>query len=176
WVGGSQTVLRVGEPVSSFWGQVRLGTYGTDEADEAAALGKLPGQIKRSENQQIIGKGLPDYRGSLINKFTFGRFDAIVDMQFSYGADILQQFVTTAEDRQALTNGFKTQLYDSWTPNNQDTSVPIIRHTSISGQDLAVDSHWVADGSYLRANLISLGYNFNDNVLDILGINHFRVN
>ncbi|PXX30390.1 TonB-dependent receptor [Arenibacter sp. ARW7G5Y1] len=176
WVGGSQTVLRVGEPVSSFWGQVRLGTYGTDEADEAAALGKLPGQIKRSDNQQIIGKGLPDYRGSLINKFSFGRFDAIVDMQFSYGADILQQFVTTAEDRQALTNGFKTQLYDSWTPNNQDTSVPIIRHTVISGQDLAVDSHWVADGSYLRANLISLGYNFNNNVLDALGLKHFRMN
>src|SRR5690606_15770105 len=136
WVGGSQTVLRVGEPVNSFWGQVRLGTYGTDEVAEAAAAGKLPGMIKRSEEQQIIGKGLPDFRGSFINRFNFGRFDAIIDMQFSYGADILQQFVTTAEDRQALTNGIKTQLYDSWTPENQNTSIPIIRHTTLSGQVL----------------------------------------
>lgn len=176
WVGGSQTILRVGEPVSSFWGQERLGIYGTDEAEEAAANGKLPGQIKRSEEQKIIGKGLPDFRGSFINRFRFGRFDATVDFQFSYGAEILQQFVTTAEDRQALTNGFKTQLYDSWTPNNQNTSIPLIRHTTLSGQDLAVDSHWVADGSYIRANLISLGYNFNQQLLDILGVKQFRIN
>ena len=174
--GGSNTILRVGEPVSSFWGQVRLGTYGTDEADEAAAVGKLPGLMKRSEDFQIMGKGLPDYRGSLINRFNFGPFDAIIDMQFSYGAEILQQFVATSEDRQALTNGLKTQLYDSWTPSNQDTSVPIIRHTVISGQDPLIDSHWVADGSYLRANLISLGYTFDKNVLDALGLGYFKIN
>lgn len=175
WVGGSQTILRVGEPVSSFWGQVREGVYGTDEADAAAAVGKLPGEIKRSDEKQIIGKGLPDYRGSFVNRFNFGQFDAVIDLQFSLGADILQQFVTTAEDRQALTNGFKTQLYDGWTPEHQNTSVPMIRHTVLSGQDLAVDSHWVSDGSYLRGNLISLGYNFDNNILDVLGVNNFRV-
>ncbi len=176
WVGGSQTILRVGEPVSSFWGQVREGTYGTDEADLAAQAGKLPGQVKRSNEKQIIGKGLPDYRGSIINRFKFGQFDAIVDLQFSYGADIMQQFVTTAEDRQALTNGIKTQLYDSWTPDNQNTPITIIRHTVLSGQDLAVDSHWIVDGSYLRGNLISLGYTFKESLLNKWGIKYLRVN
>src|SRR5690606_26643664 len=160
WVGGSQTVVRVGQSIGSFCGYKRLGIWGTDEAVEAAAVGKLPGQIKRSAEKEIIGVGLPDFRGSFINRFNFGQFDAVIDLQFSLGSEILQQFVATAEDRQALTNGFKTQLYDSWTPDHQNTSIPMIRHTVISGQDLEVDSHWVCDGSYLRGNLISLGYNF----------------
>ena len=176
WVGGSQTVLRVGESVGSFWGYKRLGIWGTDEAAEAATVGKLPGQIKRSAEKEIIGVGLPDFRGSFINKFNFGQFDAVIDLQFSLGSEILQQFIATAEDRQALTNGFKTQLYDGWTPDHQDTSVPMIRHTTLSGQDLEVDSQWVCDGSYLRGNLISLGYNFKQNILDILGVNNFRLN
>ncbi len=175
WVGGSQTILRVGEPVSSFWGQVREGTYGTNETAEAALVGKLPGMIKRSANKQIIGKGLPDYSGSFINRFNFGQFDAVIDLQFSLGADVMQQFVTTAEDRQALTNGIKTQLYNSWTPDNQNTPIPIIRHTVISGQDLAVDSHWIANGSYLRGNLFSLAYTFKG-LLNKWGIDNLRVN
>lgn len=175
WVGGSQTVLRVGQPIGSFWGYKRLGIWGTDEADEAAAVGKLPGQIKRSDEKEIIGVGLPDFRGSFINRFNFGQFDAVIDLQFSLGAEILQQFVATAEDRQALTNGFKTQLYDSWTQENQNTSVPLISHTVLSGQDLEVDSHWLSDGSYLRGNLISFGYNFKKDALDLLGVNNFRL-
>lgn len=176
FVDGSQTILRVGEPVSSFWGLERLGIYGTDEVEEAAAVGKVPGQIKRSAERKIIGNGLPDYRGSFINRFTIGKFDAIADLQFSLGAEILQQFVTTAEDRQALTNGFKTQLVNGWTPENQDTSIPQIRNTVLSGQDLAVDSHWVANGSYVRGNLLSLGYTFNEQILDVLGFKYARFN
>lgn len=176
FVDGSQTILRVGEPVSSFWGLERLGIYGTDEVAEAAAVGKVPGQIKRSAERKIIGNGLPDYRGSFINRFSAGQFDAIVDLQFSLGAEILQQFVTTAEDRQALTNGFKSQLVNGWTPDNQDTFIPQIRNTVLSGQDLAVDSHWVADGSYVRGNLLSLGYTFNDQILETLGFKYARFN
>src|SRR5690606_42150101 len=47
------SIIRVGEPVGAFWGLTRLGTWGTDEAAEAAAFtsyrgGKalLPGDIK----------------------------------------------------------------------------------------------------------------------------------
>lgn len=176
WVGGSQTILRVGEPVSSFWGFVREGTWNSDEVDDAAAEGKKPGMIKRSADPQIIGKGLPDYRGGFINKFNWGNFDATIDLQFSLGSDIMQQFVTTAEDRQALMNGIKTQLYDSWTPNNQDTPIPMIRNTNLSGQDLAVDSHWIVDGSYIRGNLFAVGYTFDPVLINKIGLDHLRIN
>src|SRR3546814_5757960 len=59
-----------------------------------------------------------------------------------------------------LSNGLATTLYDSWTETNQNTMVQQIRNGAYSGQNSEVDDHWVADGSYLRGNLISLGYNF----------------
>lgn len=50
-----------------------------------------------------------------------------------------------------------------------------IRHQGYAGQDSQVDSHWVADGSYLRGNLISLGYNFGGDLLTRTGLHNLRV-
>ncbi|MGK6352061.1 SusC/RagA family TonB-linked outer membrane protein [Parapedobacter sp. DT-150] len=175
WVSGSQTILRVGEPLSSFWGYQRLGTWGTDEAEEAAAVGAVPGVAKRSAERTIIGNGLPEWVGSFVNNVTYKNFDLTVDLQFVYGADILQQFTHSMEDRTGLSNGLATTLYDSWTENNQNTMVQQIRNGPYSGQNSEVDDHWVADGSYLRGNLISLGYNFGDLTLKTLNLRGFRI-
>lgn len=175
WVSGSQTILRVGEPLSSFWGYRRLGTWGTDEAAEAAAVGAVPGVAKRSSERQIIGNGMPDWVGSFVNNVRYKNFDLTVDLQFVLGADILQQFTHSMEDRTGLSNGLATTLYDSWTEDNQNTMVQQIRNGAYSGQNSEVDDHWVADGSYLRGNLVSLGYSFGDLTLTNLNLRGLRI-
>jgi len=175
WVSGSQTILRVGQPLSSFWGYRRLGIWGTDEADEAAAVGAVPGVAKRSSERTIIGNGLPKWMGSFVNNFSYKNFDLTVDLQFVWDVDILQQFMHSMEDRTGLANGLKTTLYDAWTETNQHTMVQQIRNGPYSGQNSEVDDHWVADGSYLRGNLISLGYNFGPTTLNRLKLSGLRV-
>ncbi|WP_353127811.1 SusC/RagA family TonB-linked outer membrane protein [Parapedobacter pyrenivorans] len=175
WVSGSQTILRVGEPLSSFWGYRRLGTWGTDEAAEAAAVGAIPGVAKRSSERQIIGNGLPEWVGSFVNNVRYKNFDLTVDLQFVLGADILQQFTHSMEDRTGLSNGLATTLYDAWTENNQNTMVQQIRNGAYSGQNSEVDDHWVADGSYLRGSLVSLGYSFGDLTLTNLNLRGLRI-
>ncbi len=165
WVSGSQTILRVGESLGSFWGYKRLGVWGTDEVAEAAAVGAVPGVAKRSAEKEIIGNGLADVTGSLSNKFYFGNFDVLIDLQFSFGADILQQFLHSIEDRTGYANGLKTILYDGWTETNQNTMVQQIRNAPLNGQNTEVDDYWVANGSYVRGNLISVGYTLNKNML-----------
>jgi len=160
-VSGSQTILRVGEPVSSFWGYKRLGIWGTDEADEAALVGAVPGVAKRTEERTIIGNGVPDFTGSFINRLRYRNLDFIIDMQFVAGVNIMQQFFHSTEDRTGYANGLTSVLYDSWTENNQNAMVQQIRNAPLNGQNSEVDDHWVVDGSYLRGNLISLGYTFN---------------
>jgi TonB-linked SusC/RagA family outer membrane protein len=174
WVSGSQTILRIGESLSSFWGYERLGTWGTDEADEAAEVGAKPGEAKRSADKKIIGKGLPDWTGSLINTFRYKNWDLTVDLQFVYGVDILQEFFHSTEDRSGIANGLSTIL-DGWTPENQNTMIQEIRHQGRGGQNSQVDSHWVADGSYLRGNLFSLGYTVNNTALERLKLRNLRV-
>src|SRR5690625_1269444 len=171
WVSGSQTILRVGEPVGSFWGFEREGIYGTDEADQG-----VPGTAKRSANRKILGNAMPDWTGSFINRFYYRNFDLTLDLQFVYGVDVMQQFLHSVEDRVGIANSLSTVLYDSWTENNQDAMVQQIRHAALSGQDSELDSRWIADGSYLRANLISAGYTFSPETIGQWGLRSLRIN
>lgn len=175
WVSGSQTILRVGESLSSFWGYERLGTWGSDEAAEAALVGAVPGEAKRSEEKKILGKGLPDFTGSFTNTFNYKNFDFTADIQFVGGVDIMQQFYHSTEDRSGIANGLATILYNGWTEQNQNTMVQEIRNQSYAGQNSQVDSHWVVNGSYLRGNLFSLGYSFTESMLENMGLNSLRV-
>ena len=46
---------------------------------------------------------------------------------------------------------------------------------SHAGQDTTVDSSWVVDGSYLRCNMVQLGYTFAPATLKALGLNALRL-
>ena len=175
WVSGSQTILRIGEPLGSFWGYKRLGTWGTDEVAEAAAAGAIPGVAKRSDERVIIGKGIPDVTGSFINRFKYKNFDFVVDLQFSQGVEIMQQFIHSIEDRTGYANGLSTILYDGWTESNQNTMIQQIRNAPLNGQNSEVDDHWVVDASYIRGSLFSLGYTFNEIFLEKIKLNSCRL-
>ena len=175
WVSGSQTILRVGESLSSFWGFERLGTWGTDEAAEAAAVGAVPGEAKRSKERKILGKGLPDFSGSWVNTFRYGNWDFTADLQFVAGVEIMQQFYHSVEDRSGIANGLASILRRGWTEKNQNTPVQEIRNQSYAGQNSHVDSRWVVDGSYIRGNLFALGYTFNPESLGRAGLNYLRL-
>lgn len=177
WVSGSQTILRVGESLSSFWGYERLGIYGEDEAAEAKAAGKAVGMAKRSKEKKVLGKGVPDWTGSFINTFRYKNFDLTLDLQFVAGVDVLQQYMHSTEDRFGLTSGLSTILHDAWSPENPNTMVQAIRIASSpvsANQNTELDSHWVSDGSYLRANLIQLGYTFDARTLKALRLSGLR--
>jgi TonB-linked SusC/RagA family outer membrane protein len=158
WVGGHQNILRVGESLSSFYGYERYGCYSTQEAAENPDI--VAGTAKRSDEKKIIGNGIPVWTGSFINTFYYKNFDLTVDLQFVYDVDVLQQFYHSTEDRSGIANGLASILYDSWTEDNQGAMVQQIRHQALSGQNSSIDTRWVADGSFLRGNLLALGYTF----------------
>jgi TonB-dependent starch-binding outer membrane protein SusC len=183
-------IIRVGEPVGSFWGLVRLGTWGTDEADEAAkfvsyrnGLTILPGDIKYLDvngdyaitdaDRMIIGNGSPKAWGALTNSVTFKNLDLTLELQYSYGNDIMDMNLHPSEDRQALANSY-TSVLNAWTPDNQNTMIAQIRDTR-AGYVTNVDSHWIKDGSFLRGRNLLLGYTFSPGVLEKIKMNKLRV-
>ena len=175
FVNTSSTILRVGESLGSFWGYKRLGVWTENEALEAQKVGQHVGEVKRSNEMEIIGKGLPDLTGSIINTFTYKNFDLTVDLQFVTGVDVFQHFKHSTEDRFGLANGLSSILYDAWSPLNTNTFVPAIRYAPSFGQNSHADSGWVCDGSYLRGNLIQLGYVFDSSLTKKMGVGSFRV-
>ena len=181
WVNGG-SILRVGESMGSFYGYKRYGVYTKEDFEAGNCEKNQIGRAKRSEEKEIIGKGLPDWTGSFVNTFSYKNFDLTVDMQFVWGVETLQRFYHSTYDRFGITNGLSNILYDAYDGTNPDAMQQMIylssgKHNGIdhAGQDTKTDSQWVADGSYLRCNLIQLGYNFEPNMIKSLGLSGLRL-
>ena len=180
---GYNVILRVGEPVGSFWGYKRLGTWGTDEAAEAAKYGKKPGDLKHEDlnhdyqinddDKQIIGRGTPDFYGTFSNYFSYKGFDLAVELQYSVGADVLNNTGHSLEDRTSIANS-KSTVLNAWTENNQNTPIAQTRLAD-AGYTTLIDSHKVENGSFLRGKNISLGYTFPDKWMSKLGLSKVRL-
>lgn len=166
-------ILRVGQPVGSFYGLRRLGTYGTDEVAEAAAHNLRPGDVKRSDTRQIIGKGVPDGFGTFQNSFHYGHWDLSVELAYSYGADILNLSRHSGEDRTGQANSYATVL-NGWTPEHQNTMIAQNR-PSKAGYTTTIDSHMVESGDYIRGKNLLLAYSFGEETLRRLHLTRLRV-
>ncbi|WP_339925597.1 TonB-dependent receptor [uncultured Cyclobacterium sp.] len=183
-------IIRIGEPVGSFWGLERLGVWSEAERAEAAeyvsyrnGLTILPGDIKyldvngdkaiNDTDRMIIGNGNPKFWGALANNVTYKNWDLAIDLQYMYGNDLLDMNLHPSEDRQALANSYRTVL-DAWTPTNQNSMIAEIRDTR-AGYVTNVDSRWVKDASFLRGRNLLLGYTFSPEVVNRLKLSRLRI-
>ena len=185
-------IIKVGEPVGSFWGLVRLGVWTAAEAAEAAKFasyrgGKpiLPGDIKYKDldgnyeitdaDRTIIGNGSPKGWGGFFNNLQYKNFELIVELQYSYGNDVLNHMKHSGEDRVGIANSFKTVL-DAYDPSkgNQNTEVAAIRDTR-AGYVTNVDTRWLEDGSFIRGKNLLIGYNFPASVAQKIRFSRLRV-
>ncbi|MDF9798888.1 TonB-linked SusC/RagA family outer membrane protein [Catalinimonas alkaloidigena] len=176
-------IIRVGEPVSTFFGLVHVGTWNTDEESTAAQYNRLPGDVKyldinedgkiNQADRAILGKGIPDGFGTFSNTFKYKNFDLLIDLQFQYGNEVLWRAQHSLEDRQGIANSFASVL-DAWTPDNQDTRIAQIRPIA-AGYDTNDDASKIYDGSFIRGRNILLGYNFSPEITDRLRLKRLRV-
>ncbi|WP_343746454.1 TonB-dependent receptor [Chitinophaga sp.] len=176
-------IIRVGEPVGSFFGRLSLGTWGTKEADEAKKYNMLPGDIKYKDinndgiindlDRVIIGKGIPDGYGTFLNTFQYKAWSLTIDLQFMYGNDVLDRSIHSAEDRQGIANSYKTVL-NAWTETNQNTPIAQIRPIN-AYYTTNNDSHKVTDGSFIRGRNLLLAYAFPSKTVSALKLSRLRV-
>ncbi|HVH66612.1 MAG TPA: TonB-dependent receptor [Gemmatimonadales bacterium] len=140
------TVLKVGEPINSFYGWVYAGV------DSGRVLYKdLDGDsVITGADRRIIGNAQPKYTGGLTNRFTFRNFELSVFLQWSVGNKIynINRSLLTAAA------GTANQLQDVMT-GGRGIAAPKIGNTFESTEsDLFVE-----DGSYLRGKNLRLAYN-----------------
>jgi TonB-linked SusC/RagA family outer membrane protein len=183
-------IIRIGEPVGSFWGLTRVGIWSEAEREEAAkftsyrnGLTMLPGDIKYLDvngdkaitdaDRSIIGNGSPRAWGAMTNTLRYNNFDLTFEMQFSYGNDVMLMNLHPSEDRQNLANSY-TSVLNAWTPQNQNTMIAEIRDTR-AGYVTNVDTQWIKDGSFLRGRNLLLGYTFPSSVTSKLKMSRLRV-
>ncbi len=176
------TIVRKGEPVGSFFGFVHEGTWSTSEESLASKYKKRPGDVKYRDvnndgaindaDRVIIGKGIPDGFGTFYNSLTYKNFDLIVDIQYTFGNDVLFRSKHSAEDRTGIANSFKTVL-NAWTPENQNTNIAQIRPLT-AGYNTNNDTDRVQNGSFIRGRNLMLAYNFAPEVLERWKVGRIR--
>ena len=176
---GYDMLIREGEPLSTFFGYKRAGIYdGVPEHWDSKTM-NIPGTIGEKvtyKERQILGNGLPDWMGSFINTFNYKGFDLTLDFQFSWGAEIMQEYYHSTVAR-FLTNGLDRLYQEAWHPTkNPNGHEQAIRLNNFGmGANNQADDDWVCDGSYLRCNMIQLGYTFDNNTVKKIGLSSLRV-
>ncbi len=151
YVGGgahqNPTVLKVGEPINSFYGWV----YDGLARDTLGILRPVykdldgDGHDDGPGDRRILGNAEPKYTGGLNNRFTFRNFELSVFLQWSVGNKIynINRSLLTAA------GGTVNQLQDVMTGRD-----PKIGNTFESRES----NLFVEDGSYLRGKNLRLGY------------------
>ncbi|MBC7653362.1 MAG: TonB-dependent receptor [Oligoflexus sp.] len=175
-IGQTSQILRVGQPIGTFFGWIYDGVYQTGDTfltgggfEQVAGGEKFrdisgkkdnngsplftPDGIINNDDRAIIGNPNPKFTYGINNDFGFKNFDLNVFFQGSQGNDILSYTLLELETISGRNNA-TTEALNRWTPTNTDTNVPIASAT----RSQRASSRFVFDGSYIRLKNIALGY------------------
>ncbi len=165
-ISNPETALMVGKPVRAFYDYETLGAWGTDEADQAAVYGKVPGDLKVKDqqkegedgygvidgNDRVLFNKSPDFIFGWNNHFTYKNFALSVLTYARVGQwinyDYYSSFNPTVADG--------TPDLDYWTPENQGAHFPrpgIANTAEYSGLNNVKASYWKIKDIMLSYNL-----------------------
>jgi TonB-linked SusC/RagA family outer membrane protein len=181
-----------GQPVGSFYGLVTDGIFRT-QADLSSSLPQFGlavaqdktwlGDIRFKDlnkdgvvdNKDVtfIGSPHPDFTYGFTNSFQYKGFDASIFFQGSHGAKILNWLRRGMEGMENVFNNQLASVNDRYTDANINSSLP--RFTASNKNNNAVSDRWVEDGSYLRLQNVSFGYNLPKNVIKKAFFTNVRV-
>ncbi|TXK49355.1 TonB-dependent receptor [Pontibacter qinzhouensis] len=161
-------IIKVGEPLGSFYGSV---TDGVLQPGEVAEKGNLTGKsspkagdrlykdvdnngtFSNAADRAIIGNAQPDYFFGLTNNIAWKGLDLSVFLQGSVGNQIVNKNRQSLELFTGLQNAAGSAR-DRWSPSNTDTDIP----RASSDPSNIFSNRFVEDGSYIRLKNITLGY------------------
>lgn len=158
-VGGSipaPSIVRVGEPIGSFYGFVYEGVDPTD------------GNAIYAEDQEIIGDANPDFTYGINNNMSYKGFDLNFFIQGVKGNDVFNRARALIIGRDGrIPFGTSVELRNAWSPSNTSASLPSLNATNTQSQS----SEFIEGGSFLRFKNISLGYTLRD----VIGLESLRL-
>ncbi|MDE6857372.1 MAG: SusC/RagA family TonB-linked outer membrane protein, partial [Alistipes sp.] len=127
--------------------------------------------VVNANDRTIIGRGQPIHTGGFNNTFTYGNFDLNIFMTWSYGNDILNANRLVFEAGTVTNTNQQASYANRWTTENPTSNIPRANANAMS----FYSSRVVEDGSFLRLNSISLGYQLPEKVVRRLGLGSVRV-
>ena len=165
------TIVQVGQPLSSFFGYQVNGLYQKGDACSVTPVTLCaPGEYKvrdtngdgviTSADRVILGNAQPKYYGGFSNNLAFGPLTLSAFMNFSVGNKIANLSGVFTRLSTGFLNESQATL-NRWTPDNTTTDIPRANNT----RPRLVYSTLIEDGSFLRLQTLTLGYQIPRSVL-----------
>jgi TonB-dependent starch-binding outer membrane protein SusC len=162
---GEIYVVKVGQPLGAIFGFEVNGLWQT--GDECYLRNPtsncVPGEYKivdtngdstiTAADRVILGYGDPKFYGGLSNTLNYGPFSLDVLLSFVSGNEVVNAGKAYGCAAIGQANE-RTCVRDRWTPTNTDTDVPRANRS----RPRRLYSTFVEDGSYLRLQTLTLGY------------------
>ena len=184
-------IVRVGEPVSSFFGRINDGVFQNQgEVDASAQRTAKPGDrrfvdlngdgVINDNDRTILGNAQPKLFGGITNTISYKNVELSVFLNGVFGNKILNVNRFRLE---ALGSGSSsgtppgtpnnsTIVLDRWTPTNPSQTVA--RANTVYGGDI-LSSYQVENGTFVRVKNISLAYNLPNALIQRLKLRSLRV-
>ena len=177
----------VGHPVGAFYGYKVLGLFQTDAAAKAwnqdgASAGTfqyadINGDKKIDDKDRTyIGNPNPDFTYGFNLAFTYKQFDASAFFFGSQGNQIFDNTKYFTDFPDFFKGGIRREVaLNAWTPSHTNTTIPKLMTTGSFSTDLAANSYFISDGSYLRLKQVQIGYTMDPAALSKYGVDRLRV-
>lgn len=166
--GGTSGIIRVGQPIGTFYGYIFDGIWQTqDEIDKSETEQPVvPGDPKYRDldgdksltgiDRAIIGQALPKFIYGFTNNFKYGRFGLAIFIQGVYGNKIFNENRYEIENGFPIFNKLAYVATDSWTGPNTSNTLPSVVSTYRRGAGFS--SEMLENGSFLRVKTVTLSY------------------
>ena len=186
-----------GQPIGQFFGYVIEGFF--DNVAEVMSAPTQPGINKSTEanaalsvgrwrykdangdgvinanDRVFIGSPHPKFQMGFNMDFNYKNFDLTTFFFWNYGNQIYNNTKWWTDMNGAFAgNRSKKMLYDSWTPENPNASLPKL-DVNDNVNSTVVNTYYVESGSYFRAKTVQLGYTVPNELAQKLGMTRCRV-
>jgi hypothetical protein len=183
----------VGHPAGAFYGHKVIGIFeNDDEVNKAPAQdGKKPGRFRyldanndniiNDEDRVYFGDPNPDFTTGINIGFNYKSFDFSAFFYGCFGNDLINtvkyvtDFYPTSAPFALISPKSRDALYNSWTPQNTNATIPILETDRNFSNLGTINSYLLEDGSYFRNKSMILGYSFSKALLQKMKIEKMRV-
>ncbi|WP_447641216.1 MULTISPECIES: SusC/RagA family TonB-linked outer membrane protein [Chitinophagaceae] len=179
---GTITWAKVGYPIGGFWVTKTAGIFQSDAEVQnyknsqgiviqpTAKAGDVKfvdynddGQIS-DDDRQYVGSPFPKLAYGIRGGFQYRGFDFAFFFDGMYGNKIYDYTRARMMSTNEIIN-FSTDILNSWTPTNTNTSVPRFTQEDPNKNYRRVSDRWIENGSFFRLKTLELGYTLPDQLL-----------
>ncbi|GAB1416156.1 TonB-dependent receptor [Paludibacter sp.] len=195
WSSIAAYISRLNEPLSQIYGYIYEGTYKYEDFEKNGNLYVLkpnipymgeasniqPGDMKYRDlnrdgiiddyDRTVIGRGTPIHTGGINNSFKIYDFDFSFFWQWSYGNDIINANKYMFMIGNKSTTNMFAEYANRFSADNPQSDIP---RSKAAGSNV-YSTYAVEDGSYLRLQNVTLGYNMPKDIASKLFLSKFRI-